>query len=237
MSAWAKRWYGWCAATLIAFYGGGRLGEILQCARQDLLLPIDFIEPGPAPVFLRLRTFKSKNRQNAKVQRLRIVELTACRILHLLLRNLPSEVQLFGASAYQYRKRWNLLLGHLRLPSSLRLTPGGLRGGFAVWSYRHGVPIQDIMWALRLRSQSTLESYLQETALPLTAWQDFRLKFAAVSPLWQRCSLFSRLLYDDYPDFDAWSWLRMNLPRPFYHTGFLLLWWKFSCGHCSLGVR
>lgn len=30
VSAWAKRWYGWCAATLLAFYGGGRLGEILK---------------------------------------------------------------------------------------------------------------------------------------------------------------------------------------------------------------
>ena len=30
--------------------------------------------------------------------------------------------------------------------------------------YRKHVPIHDILWRLRLRSQTTLESYLQETA-------------------------------------------------------------------------
>ena len=30
--------------------------------------------------------------------------------------------------------------------------------------YRKRVPIQDILWRLRLRTQGTLESYLQETA-------------------------------------------------------------------------
>lgn len=49
---------------------------------------------------------------------------------------------------------------YLQLAKSRR----GLRGGFAVWSYRAGYPIQDIMWSLRLRSQITLESYLQEAA-------------------------------------------------------------------------
>lgn len=50
------------------------------------------------------------------------------------------------------------------MPAELRLTPGGLRGGAAVMLYRKRTPIQDILWRLRLRSQSTLESYLQETA-------------------------------------------------------------------------
>eukprot|EP00438_Fugacium_kawagutii_P026020 Skav225717 [mRNA] locus=scaffold164:107677:112050:+ [translate_table: standard] len=162
--AWARRWYAWCAATLVAFYGGGRLGEILQCTREDVLLPMDFIERGPAPVFVRLRSFKSKNRQSAKVQHLRLVETTACSILHLLVRKQPSEFLIFNTTHYQYRKRWNFLLGHLKLPSTLRLTPGGLRGGFAVWAYRNRMPVQDIMWSMRLRSQVTLESYLQETA-------------------------------------------------------------------------
>ena len=42
-------------ATFIAVYGGGRRGEILQCKLEDLLLPIDFIEPGPAPVLCCLQ--------------------------------------------------------------------------------------------------------------------------------------------------------------------------------------
>eukprot|EP00438_Fugacium_kawagutii_P032098 Skav202519 [mRNA] locus=scaffold1359:335842:340289:- [translate_table: standard] len=162
--AWLHGWFAWAAATILAFYGGGRLGEILQCCREDLLLPVDFIEPGPAPVFLRLRYFKTRNRQPAKVQHLRITDITACQILHVLMRGVDPHVPMFGSSAYQYRKRWNLMMDCLQIPQNIRLTPGGLRGGFAVWAYRNGRPIQDIMWAMRLRSQVTLESYLQETA-------------------------------------------------------------------------
>ena len=162
--SWLHGWYGWSCATAIAFYGGGRLGEILRCCRQDLLLPADFLEPGPSPVFLRLSQFKSKNRQPAKVQHLRVVDVTACRILHMVFRKARADVALFGGSPYQYRKRWDALLASLQIPPGIRLTPGGLRGGFAVWAYRSGRGIQDIMWSLRLRSQSTLESYLQETA-------------------------------------------------------------------------
>ena len=164
VTAWNRKWYAWAAATTIAFYGGGRLGEILKCARQDLLLPCDFLETAATPVFVRLRSFKSRTRQPAKVQHLRIVDETACRILTILLRKLPEDAALFEASHYQYRKRWNALLQILSIPARCRLTPGGLRGGFAVWSYRAGYGIQDIMWSLRLRSQVTLEAYLQEAA-------------------------------------------------------------------------
>jgi len=57
-----------------------------------------------------------------------------------------------------------LLLAALKIPEDVRITPGGLRGGFAVWAYRAGKPVQDILWCIRLRSQTTLEAYLQETA-------------------------------------------------------------------------
>ena len=45
---------------------------------------------------------------------------------------------------------------------ALRLTPGGLRGGGAVWCYRAGLSVADIQWRMRLKHQSTLEYYLQE---------------------------------------------------------------------------
>lgn len=166
----SERWwclaglYGWCCATLIAFYGGGRLGEILPAERQDLLLPSDFLEESATPVFLRLRKFKSRTRQPAKVQHLRVTDEVACKILTMVFRNVSSVDPLFNTTAYQYRKRWNLLLSSFNVPLEAKLTPGGLRGGFAVWAYRCGRGIQDIMWSLRLRSQTTLESYLQEAA-------------------------------------------------------------------------
>ncbi len=164
VTAWTRKWFAWAAATTIAFYGGGRLGEILKCARQDLLLPCDFLETSATPVFVRLRSFKSRTRQPARVQHLRVVDETACRILSILLRKLPEDAALFETSHYQYRKRWDALLRILNIPSTCRLTPGGLRGGYAVWAYRAGHGIQDIMWSLRLRSQITLEAYLQEAA-------------------------------------------------------------------------
>lgn len=158
------KWFSFAAATLVAFYGGARLGEILQCSRHDVMLPGDCMEIGFGPIFVRLRNFKSKYRQPASVQHLRISDALACKLLNLLVRRLPPNVMLFGKSPYQYRKRWNALLDVFRISSQLRVTPGGLRGGFAVSAYRAGRAIQDIQWSMRLRSQVTLECYLQEAA-------------------------------------------------------------------------
>ena len=36
---WHYGWYSWTGATLLSFYGAGRLGEVLRCRRNDLLLP------------------------------------------------------------------------------------------------------------------------------------------------------------------------------------------------------
>jgi hypothetical protein len=162
--AWVFGWNSWACATLIAFYGGGRVGEILQAFREDLILPSDLMEGGFSPIFLRLRRFKSMLRQPARVQHMRIVSEDACKYLHVVFKNLGTDEKLFDSSPYQYRKRWDLLLAALKIPKDVRITPGGLRGGFAVWAYRAGKPVQDILWCLRLRSQTTLEAYLQETA-------------------------------------------------------------------------
>jgi len=162
--AWHLKWYAWVGATVLAFYGAGRLGEILRCSREDLVLPSDVLEPIGAPVFLRLRSFKSQTRQPAKVQHMKVVDATASRILTVIFRKLPLEAPLFGALPYQYRKRWDLLLEKLGIGKDFQLTPGGLRGGAAVYHYKNGKAIADLLWLLRLRSQSTLESYLQEVA-------------------------------------------------------------------------
>ena len=161
---WNFKWYGWCLAVLLAFYGGGRIGEVLKCNREDLLLPCDLAEEDAGPVFLRLRFFKTKFRNPAQVQHLRLVDETTCLLLTRLFKGYPKEANLFNTNPYQFRKRWNMLLEILQIPASADLTPGGLRGGFAVNSYRSGMSIQNIMWAMRLRSQVTLESYLQEAA-------------------------------------------------------------------------
>eukprot|EP00435_Cladocopium_sp_Y103_P038687 s964_g10.t1 len=162
--AWHLKWYSWVGATLLAFYGAGRLGEVLKCRREDLVLPEDVFEQLGSPVFLRLRSFKSKLRQPAKVQHMKVADPVASKLLTKIFKNMDLEEPLFGVSAYQYRKRWDQLLCILCIPSSFQLTPGGLRGGAAVYHYKNGKAIQDLLWLLRLRSQTTLESYLQEVA-------------------------------------------------------------------------
>ena len=161
---WHQRWYSWVGATLLAFYGAGRLGEILKTTREDLVLPSDVLEPPGSPVFLRLRRFKSLGRQPAKIQHMKVIDRKACSLIIAIFKNLDYTSPLFGTTAYQYRKRWNLAIRCLCGEKGSHLTPGGLRGGAAVHHYKAGRHIGDLLWLLRLRSQSTLESYLQEVA-------------------------------------------------------------------------
>lgn len=162
--AWHWGWYTWVGATVLSFYGASRVGEVLRCSREDLLLPSDILEPSGSAVFLRLRNFKSKNRQPARVQHMRVSDPSASRILTRIFRKLQMDRPLFDTTPYQYRKRWDLIVETLGFRKPFTLTPGGLRGGAAVYHYRMGKPIQDLLWLLRLRSQATLESYLQEVA-------------------------------------------------------------------------
>ena len=162
--AWQLKWYDWCGVTLIAFYGAGRLGEILRCRRADLILPCDAVGEDNSSGFLELRRFKSLNRQPSRIQHMKINDSRCVKLLTMVYKNYDRGWMLFPGSANQYRRRWDFLLDCFAVDTTLRLTPGGLRGGSAVWAYRQGVPITQIQWNLRLRHQSTLESYIQETA-------------------------------------------------------------------------
>ena len=42
--AWHMQWWSWVGATILSFYGAGRLGEVLRCPREDLVLPRDVFE-------------------------------------------------------------------------------------------------------------------------------------------------------------------------------------------------
>eukprot|EP00438_Fugacium_kawagutii_P022593 Skav212131 [mRNA] locus=scaffold1323:119679:120781:- [translate_table: standard] len=127
---WQLGWRAWCGITLLAFYGAGRVGEVLK----------------------------------SKVQHMQILDDRAVALLKKIFKGYPNDSALYAGSPGVYRRRWDHLLKLCQIPASLRLTPGGLRGGAAVWLYKHKTPVADIVWRLRLRSQSTLESYLQETA-------------------------------------------------------------------------
>ena len=98
------------------------------------------------------------------MQHLKINDDYAVRLLGKIFDGMDRDSLLFAGSPSAFRTRWNFLLSTRGIPNSVVLTPGGLRGGGAVESYRRGLPIADIQWRMRLKNQITLESYLQEVA-------------------------------------------------------------------------
>ena len=95
---------------------------------------------------------------------MKVESKVACALLVKFFRKLDYDAPLFGATAYQYRRRWDFLLEKLQIKQLVCVTPGGLRGGAAVYHYKLGRPMQDLLWLMRLRRQTTLEAYLQEVA-------------------------------------------------------------------------
>ena len=186
VGAFLHGWYEWCGVALLAFYGAGRVGEVLRCRRGDLVLPDDCFGNNPDTVFLQLRSFKSLTRQAARIQHMRIKNVDAVKLLRLIYLNYPTASVLFHGSSHQFRRRWDFMVNSYGIGAPLRLTPGGLRGGAAVAAYREGRHVNEILWALRLKNLSTLESYLQEVA-SLTFLnslsEDSRLRLRSASSL------------------------------------------------------
>ena len=104
------------------------------------------------------------NRQAARVQHLKIESEYAVRLLVIIFGDADKEEMLYPGSPGVFRKRWDHLLLKLSIPEELHLTPGGLRGGGCVALYRRGCSVSDILWRMRLKNITTLESYLQEVA-------------------------------------------------------------------------
>ena len=159
-----RGWERWAGVVLITFYGVMRIGDVITAPRRCLLLPVDFLDPDANYAFMRVEKPKSGQRGGAKVQHARIRGEALLSALAGIFAGLQPGDRLYPLSAAAFRTRWNILLRMLGVPSSARLTPGGLRGGGAVAAYRLGMPIQDLMWQMRLKHSSTLEHYLQEVA-------------------------------------------------------------------------
>eukprot|EP00435_Cladocopium_sp_Y103_P036673 s3148_g9.t1 len=208
--AWQLGWRRWSSITMLCFYGVARAGEVLKCQRRDLLLPADMMFESNC-AFLLLRQSKTMYRQLAKVQHLKISSPFVVRLLACVYRDADRDEQLFHGSPHVYRQRWNFLLKLMQVPSDLRITPGGLRGGGAVSWYRKGGSISELMWLMRLKQIATLEAYLQEvsaisllTDLPFASRRALRraaaenyvlAAFAALTctePIW-RCGKEARI--------------------------------------------
>lgn len=85
-------------------------------------------------------------------------------LLESVFGNLDRDQLLHPISAGSFRRRWDMLLTHLGVPFSVRLTPGCLRSGGAVAEYRKGTDMTRLLWRMRLRHLVTLEIYIQEVA-------------------------------------------------------------------------
>lgn len=79
----------------------------------------------------------------------------------------------------------------LGVPPSLRVMPGGLRGGGAVHAYRHGAAISELMWKMRVRHQGTLEAY--EGTAAASALTQLNANAAALRAIRSSSSFFDHL--------------------------------------------
>ena len=160
--AWFSGNQAFAGVTLLAYFGMGRIGEVLATSRSDLLLPADDFWGQCEHAYLRLGSSKTSTRARGRVQHLKVDDLQAVACISQAFSALPSASKLFPLTPSAYRYRWNKFLGLLAIDTQLRLIPGGLRGGGAVWAYRGGMSIADIQWRMRLKHQAMLEYYLQE---------------------------------------------------------------------------
>ena len=156
-------WLRWSGILILAFYGAMRVGEPLRAVRADLLLADEaaFTE---SVCFLKIRSPKSGRRGKGVTQHARIRDPLAVFWISHVFRDVPRDQLLYPASPATFRKRWDVLLASLNIPKAAQLTPGGVRGGGAIYMYHSDLPLLEILWRMRLRQLSTLESYVQELA-------------------------------------------------------------------------
>lgn len=160
-------WWGWrrfAGLLLLGMEGIARIGELLRASRADLVLPSDLVDTEYECIFMKVRKPKSLRRGKGRVQHIRVDHPAAIPFIEDTFGKLSCFVDLFPLSASAFRTRWDRILGALRVPISCRPTPSSIRGGGAILAYRRGEAIQNILWRMRLTSQKTLESYLQELA-------------------------------------------------------------------------
>ena len=162
------KWKRVATVLLVCFYGCCRPGEVLNASRKSLVLPDDLgAVPGSA-CFLRIVKPKPGRRGLGRVQHVKVRDSSISLFLASVFGGLDCNEPLYPGSASAFRVRWNKILKCLGVPPSAKLTPGCLRAGGTVELYKQGMPILDILWALRLKNIETLQHYLQEISTEIT---------------------------------------------------------------------
>lgn len=158
--SWCWGWKHFAAVLAFTFYSVSRVGEVLRARRAHVLTPKDLLYETQT-VYLRILHPKTRNRGARTQYSSTEVELCVNLVSEVWDRLLPDQL-LYSGSPSAFRTRWNAVLKKLNIPASLHLTPGSLRGGGAIAAYRRGVPIDQLMWMMRVLHQKTLGFYLQE---------------------------------------------------------------------------
>lgn len=180
------RWYRFAGCVIVAFFGCCRMGEVLRAKRKHLVLAADLGLPISSPSFLRIVAPKPGKRGLGKIQHVRVDDQGGCIFLQAVFGKMDGDESLYPGAASSFRKRWDACLCALRVPLGFALTPGGLRAGGTVESYRRGIGIQDLMWRLRLRHIETLQHYLQEVSTDVTMFDlpmDSRILISGASEM------------------------------------------------------
>ena len=180
-------WVQFGAAMGIAYYGISRPGEVIREVRKNLLLPSDLLDESRSVCYLRLIDPKSRRRGRGRLQHLCFNDEKLIAFLEKHYQGNEADSPIYSGSASAFRRRWDRILGALFIPQSANLTPGSLRGGGAVRAWRDGVDLPQLMFKMRLKQQSTLESYLQEVAADLvlpSLSQGARNRISAASSLY-----------------------------------------------------
>ena len=155
--------WGWskvAAIMFLSFYSLSRIGEVLHAQRKHLLTPEDLLSER-AVLYLRIISPKSRGR-GPKVQYCSCDEAEIVKFCAAVWQHLDPEEYLCPFSPGSFRRRWDALLHRLGVQKHHRLTPGGLRGGGAVWGHRQKLGIDELCWRMRLQHAKTLQFYLQE---------------------------------------------------------------------------
>lgn len=158
------KWWRFACCLVACFFGILRPGEFLKACRRDLVLPSDLVGEKSGTIYLKVSEPKSRFRGRGRVQHASIQEPIAIHLLETAYKSLKPNEKLYDISGGSFRRRWLAVLEHLNIQPSLKITPGSLRAGGAVFEYRRGTDLMKLLWRMRLKQLSTLESYVQEVA-------------------------------------------------------------------------
>ena len=158
------KWLRFAGCLLLGMEGIARIGEVIKAQRVDLVLPMDSFEPDRKCIFLRVSKPKTLRRGKGRVHHIKIDNVEVVLALQSIFGGLSEFLPLFPLSAAAFRTRWEKVMNVLEIPKQVRPTPASVRGGGAIMAYKRGEPIANILWKMRLVSQGTLETYLQELA-------------------------------------------------------------------------